>query len=147
MEFKGKKDYVANYLMDLTKEQAARYNTDKIEKIEELGDGSYIAYMTTKSSLTLGSRDFCYVVSKFPLKNGDIAVVKHTIDHKDRPKGKNIRGIIDEMILVQPTSDVNVRVISVLNMDMKGSVPSSKMTKIVDKHMEEFATYKTAMDK
>ena len=94
--------------------------------------------MTTKSSLTLGSRDFCYVVSRYPLKNGDIVIVKHSVDHKDRPKGKNIRGNITEMILIQPTSDINVRVTSVLDLDMKGSVPTSKMTKIVEKQIEEF---------
>lgn len=147
MEFNGKKDYVANYFLDLSKEQPARYNTDKIEKIEELGDGSYVVYMTTKSSLTLGSRDFCYVVSKYPLKNGDITIIKHNVDHKDRPKGKNIRGLISEMILIQPTTDTQVRVTSVLNLDMKGSVPASKMTKIIEKQIEEFSNYKTSMDK
>lgn len=146
MELTAKKDYVASYLNDLKNEKEAKFNTDTLEQIEELGNGSYVAYLTTKSSLTVGSRDFCYIVSQYNLKNGDIVIVKNSIDHKDKKKGKNMRGTLAEMVLIQATSDTKVLVTSVYELDMNGNIPPAKMKTIVEKQVEEFSTYKNAID-
>lgn len=147
MELTAKKDYVATYLTDLAKEKTAKFNTDILEQVEEIGYNSYVAYLTTKGSLTLGSRDFCYVVTKYNLKNSDIVIIKNSVEHKDRKKGKNVRAGLTEMILIQATSETKVLVTSVLKLDMNGSVPAAKMKTIVEKQVEEFSTYKTAIDK
>jgi len=119
-----------------------------LEVIEEIGPNSNIIYQLSKSSFIVSSREFVIGGSRITLKNEKVLLVNYSVPHKDYPLQKSVvRGSVKAIFLFEKISKKKTHVVNILNVDLKGSIPSIASNKMADMQYDSFAIIKAKIEK
>jgi hypothetical protein len=111
-----------------------------LEVVEKIGTHANIIYQQSKSNLLVSSRDFIMVSTRMRLKNNKVLLTNMSIQHEDYPPIKSVvRGRVNAIFVFEQISSKSTHVINILNVDLKGSIPSFASNKMADTQHESFA--------
>ena len=117
-----------------------------LEIVEEIWKDVNIVYQRTYSIFFISSRDFWVWASRFYLKNKNIVLVNHSIDYPEISSDGAIRGKVNSIFIFEPLSKKSTRILNVLNVDMKGSIPRFVSNKMAEAQHESFSLLRSKIE-
>lgn len=109
-----------------------------LEVIDELSPTTNIIHQLSKSNFIVSGREFYMFAALFHLKNGKRLLSNHSIEYEDGSGSKAIRGRVNAIFLFESVTSKRTNVINILNVDLKGSIPSLVSNKMADMQHESF---------
>lgn len=117
-----------------------------LEVVDEVGKGTSIIYQQAKGNFLVGSRDFWICSSSLKLKNNKVLLSNHSVEYPDATSEKCIRGRVNAIFLFESLSKNCTKVVNLLNVDLKGSIPSFASNKMADMQHDSFELIKKRIE-